>query len=141
MFTLSESVIVAIGCISYDFRTIGLATGQTTLLVFLICIYAVFTKTDFTGPAPYLIIFLFLIIFSCILYSLEPLSRPLDYLYSFVFIICFCMFLIQDVQRIVGGRHRKYKYIIDDWVFAALNIYLDIINIFLQFLTMQGQNN
>ena len=51
-------------------------------------------------------------------------------------------FLVHDIQLIVGGKHKKFKFSIDDWVFAALNIYLDILNIFLQLLgSSNSQNN
>ena len=38
------------------------------------------------------------------------------------------------LQLILGGKHREYSYGPDDFVIAALNIYLDIINIFLYLL-------
>lgn len=39
--------------------------------------------------------------------------------------------LLLPKQRIVGGKHRKFQYSIDDYVFASLTLYMDIINLFL----------
>ena len=41
-----------------------------------------------------------------------------------------------DTQLIVGGAHKKHQFGVDDYVFAALNIYLDIINLFLLLLQL-----
>ncbi len=40
------------------------------------------------------------------------------------------------MQLVVGGKHNKYRIGVDDYVFAALNIYLDIINLFLYLLQL-----
>ena len=46
------------------------------------------------------------------------------------------IFLAIDTQMILGGK--KYEYSEEDYVFAALNLYLDIINIFLYLLQILG---
>lgn len=43
-----------------------------------------------------------------------------------------------DVQLIVGGKHRM-SLDPEEYVFAALNIYLDIINIFIFILQLIGR--
>ena len=42
-------------------------------------------------------------------------------------------FLVVDTQMIIGGTH-KIQITEEDYVFAALTLYLDIINIFLYIL-------
>jgi FtsH-binding integral membrane protein len=39
------------------------------------------------------------------------------------------------LQLIVGGKH-KHAFGLDDYVFAALNVYLDIINLFMFILQL-----
>tara|TARA_B100001057_G_C22014384_1_gene631056 strand:- start:15 stop:164 length:150 start_codon:yes stop_codon:yes gene_type:complete len=41
-------------------------------------------------------------------------------------------------RQIIGGKHKKYTYSLDDYVFAALSLYLDIINLFLYILSIVG---
>jgi FtsH-binding integral membrane protein len=96
--------------------------------------YATYTKTDFTGYGPLLLVLLSAVLFTTIAFIMVPLPDPYNYVISIVFIMVFSLCLISDIQKIVGGRHRKFKFEIDDWVFAALNVYLDIINIFLNML-------
>ena len=42
------------------------------------------------------------------------------------------------LQLIMGGKHREYAYGPDEYIIAALNVYLDIINIFLYLLRIVG---
>ncbi|KAL8275721.1 hypothetical protein Esti_000284 [Eimeria stiedai] len=37
---------------------------------------------------------------------------------------------------VVGGKHRRYEYSIDDYIFAALTLYMDIIIIFMNILAI-----
>ena len=43
-----------------------------------------------------------------------------------------------DVQLMVGGRHHHSNLDPEEYVFAALNIYMDIINLFLFILQLIG---
>ena len=45
------------------------------------------------------------------------------------------MFLLVDTQMIMLGKH-KYSYNPEDWAFAALSIYTDIISLFLYILML-----
>lgn len=40
------------------------------------------------------------------------------------------------LQLVVGGKHRKFQYSVDDYIFAALTLYLDIIIIFMEILSI-----
>jgi FtsH-binding integral membrane protein len=48
----------------------------------------------------------------------------------------FSMYLVYDTQIIVGGEHKSYQFDMDDYVLAALVIYLDIINLFILLLQL-----
>ena len=50
--------------------------------------------------------------------------------------LLFSAYLLYDIQLVMGGRY--YSISPDEYVFAALNIYLDIINLFLWILTIIG---
>lgn len=63
-------------------------------------------------------------------------------LVSAFFAALFSAYLVYDIQLIMGDRARAIGP--DDWVFAAMAIYLDIINIFLsllQILALAGAGN
>ncbi|OTF73180.1 lifeguard-like protein [Euroglyphus maynei] len=53
----------------------------------------------------------------------------ISFRYSYIFSQYLVLFLLIDTQMIVGGSH-KQQFSTEDYVFAALTLYLDIINIF-----------
>jgi protein lifeguard len=53
-------------------------------------------------------------------------------------IMSFC--IVYDTQLMIGGRH-KYSFDEDDYIFAALSLYLDIINLFLYILELIGKKD
>ena len=59
-------------------------------------------------------------------------------LYESMFVRCF-QFLIVDIQMMMGGSH-KYSVSPEEYIFAALNLYLDIVNIFLYILMIIGSS-
>lgn len=46
--------------------------------------------------------------------------------------------MVMDVQLMVGGQHHHSDLDPEEYVFAALNIYLDIINLLLFILELIG---
>lgn len=51
-------------------------------------------------------------------------------------LIVFCIYLIYDVQLIVGKNNIKFSE--DDYILAAINLYVDIIAIFIRILAIVG---
>ena len=47
------------------------------------------------------------------------------------------VYIVYDTQLMIGGKH-KYSLDPEEYVFAALNLYLDIINLFLYLLSIIG---
>ncbi len=47
-------------------------------------------------------------------------------------------YLVFDTQLMLGGKH-KYTISPEEYIFAALNLYLDIINLFMFLLSIIGQ--
>jgi len=47
-------------------------------------------------------------------------------------------YLVFDTQLMLGGKH-KYSLSPEEYIFAALNLYLDIINMFLYILSIVGR--
>lgn len=51
--------------------------------------------------------------------------------------LLFSIYLIYDTQMMMGGTH-KYAISPEEYIFAALALYMDIINIFLYILSIIG---
>ena len=60
----------------------------------------------------------------------------LSIVYSSVGSLIFSFYIVYDTQMIVGGEHRRIKFHTDDYVIAAISLYLDIINLFLYLLEL-----
>ena len=51
--------------------------------------------------------------------------------------VVFSLYLVYDTQLLMGGKHR-YSISPEEYIFAALSIYLDVLNIFLYILMIVG---
>lgn len=52
-------------------------------------------------------------------------------------LVDFLQYLVVDTQLMVGGHH-KYALSPEEYIFAALNLYLDIVNMFMFILSIVG---
>merc|ERR1719508_366985 len=102
-----------------------MAVGVCAAITLALTVFAFQTKIDFTAMGGVLIaIFL-------------PQSRTLKLVYASIGAIIFSLYIIYDTQLMVGGSH-KYSLSPEEYVFAALNLYLDIINLFMYILQIIG---
>jgi FtsH-binding integral membrane protein len=134
--TVACSCMVASICIRYSPMIVMEAALLTAAVVVGITVFAFTSKTDFTicGPLP--------AIFCCLLIVGVTISLVWPFSWNTVWCllgsVLFSFYLLCDTQMILGGRHRKYQFSEDDYIFAALVLYLDIINLFLYILEALG---
>ena len=145
IFTLLISILVAISISAYKSSVVMLAVGITLLLVIALTIYACMflsylgcTKTDFTGCGPYLMMILMVLITFGIVAIFWP-NPILQLVYSCLGALVFSIFLVYDTQLILGKG--QYSYSLDDAYLAAIQLYLDVINLFLNILAIVGGGN
>lgn len=143
-------VTLGVGCtcgcatVGYNVQSIILALTTTALVTVGLTAFACITKSDFTGMGAYLFAgLLVLILFPTVLFLVELLFGDVFGAFvqkaiAAVGVLLFSMYIVYDTQLIVGGHHRKHQFSIDDYVFAVLSIYLDIINMFLYLLQLFG---
>merc|ERR1719379_1506895 len=135
VITVCLSVIVGFTSARYTWQSVVLCAGITAFIFIGMTVFAWTTKTDFTGAGPY--IFAAMLCLMCFgfflgIMSLCGMNVKWGYmLYNIAGVFLFTFFIVFDTQRIMGelGGH-KYSFGIDDYVFAALNLYLDIIELF-----------
>ena len=51
--------------------------------------------------------------------------------------LVFSLYLVYDTQLMLGGKH-KYALSPEEYIFAALNIYLDVVYLFMFILMIVG---
>jgi len=98
-------------------------------------IYLGFTKTDLTGMGPYLMVFgIILLIFGIVaIFWRDPIVQLI---YSCLGALLFGIYLIYDTQLVMGTH--QYSYSLDDAYLAAIQLYIDIIQLFLNILRIVG---
>mmetsp|Transcript_105359 Transcript_105359/g.198402 ORF Transcript_105359/g.198402 Transcript_105359/m.198402 type:complete len:235 (+) Transcript_105359:72-776(+) len=137
--TLCEAVIVGFVSAMYTTESVMIAVILTAGIFIGLTLFAIFSPYDFTGMGPYLMAALFGLSMTSLLCMFFPYSPTMHILLGGAGAILFSFYIVYDTQLIVGGKHKTHQFGVDDYAFAALNIYLDIINLFLYILSLFGE--
>jgi len=145
-FTLCESVMVGFICLNYSLNSILIAVGITAFIVLALTLFACQTTLDFTGMGPYLFAgsmclmgFGFLLMLSSMLgLGGSPSFKVINLAYACGGALLFSCYIVFHTQLIVGGKH-SIQFTIDDYAMAAINLYIDIIQLFLFVLRILGR--
>ena len=133
IFTLGFALMV--GCIAAltDPAIVFMAAIMTFRVTLALTIYAFYTKTDFTYMGGFLFIFGMVVMVFAI-FMFWGSNSTLSTILCAVIVILYGLYLIYDTQLIMG-KH-KFKFNIDEYVFAAMVIYIDIIGIFVELMRL-----
>lgn len=137
LFTIAESMMICYAVAVSDWKIVLTAALLTLAVTIGLTIYACVTTTDFTWMGGLLFIGAILLVLLGLFSWL--FGSFLHTLYCVLGVFVFGVYLIYDTQLIMGKFGKAYS--IDDYVFAALNIYLDIINMFMMILSLLGGRN
>lgn len=137
LFTIFESHLISTVAFRYDLKTINLALGITAGIVGLVAILAACTSYDFTKLLPMMCVVLLGWMLVIMVSRIVGLAWDRT-LYGVIGVSIFTVFLLIDLKMMMGGG--AYEFSEDDYVMAAINIYLDIINIFLHVLAAMEEN-
>jgi len=136
IFTLAETYLVGASTMRFDPEDVLLAIGITAAVVIGLTIFAFQTKWDFTMLGGVLFVAVILLFLFGIIAMFFP-GRTMTLIYSSCGALLFCIYLIYDTQMMMGGKH-KYSISPEEYIFGALTLYLDIINIFIHILSIIG---
>jgi len=140
--TVCMAAMVGMISVMYTTESVIIAMFTTALIFMCLTAYACITKSDWTGIGPYLSAALCgMMAFSVVLYIVSRLGgqipTQLHLLYAGFGVLLFSFYIVYDTQLVVGGSH-AHQFSVDDYAFAALNLYLDVINLFLYILQLLG---
>ena len=136
--TLCEAISCSITSSIYSFQIVSTALLLTIVASLTITFYACITKKNFSVCRIGLyVIFsqMFAIGIIAVLFRVKALYA----LYTFCMTIIIGVYLVYDTQLIMGKLGVGYS--IDDYIFATLQIYMDIIRLFLLILKILGNNS
>lgn len=136
LFTVSMTYYLMLICAWYTPESVLFALALTIAATVGLTVYAWKTKTDFTYCGFFLFSFCFILFFTG-LFCLCFMSYYMLLVYEALGVCLFSLYLIYDTQLVVGQMGQKFS--IDDYVLAALNLYIDIIQLFLKLLSIFGK--
>ncbi|XP_043109091.1 protein lifeguard 1 [Puntigrus tetrazona] len=133
--TLSLSYMVGTVASYHNTTAVIIALGSTVVISFTIIIFSSQTRLDFTiCNGILLILSIDLLMFG--FFSIFFYSSVLQIVYGCLGALLYALFLAVDCQLVMGRQ--KYSLNPEEYVYAALIIYLDIIMIFLYILMILG---
>ena len=136
-FTFLESYLIGVIAATYEKEVVLMAVVCTAAVCIALTLFAFQTKIDFTLHGG--VLFAGLIILIMLGFLRMFIGGPfLYYLYAGLGALIFSGYLVYDTQLLIGGKHHKYQLSPDEYIFGALNLYLDIINLFLIILSLLG---
>lgn len=156
LFTLAESFLLGVSAsrfaptevsVSQDSNITGryskpciwqvlMAVGITAAVCLALTIFALQTKYDFTMCGGVLLVCMVVfVIFGIVAIFVK--GKIITLVYSSIGALLFSIYLVYDTQLMMGGDH-KYSISPEEYIFAALNLYLDIVNIFMYILAIIG---
>eukprot|EP00933_Yihiella_yeosuensis_P051209 TRINITY_DN49081_c0_g1_i1.p1 TRINITY_DN49081_c0_g1~~TRINITY_DN49081_c0_g1_i1.p1 ORF type:complete len:287 (-),score=39.47 TRINITY_DN49081_c0_g1_i1:319-1086(-) len=146
VFTAAEAVLIGFISVQYTAQSVLMVFAITAVMVIGLSLFACQTKYDFTGFLPYLfcaMLALCALGFVMWIASLCGLAgtgafATMNVVYSALAAFIFSCYIVLDTQMIVGGKHSRYQFTVDDYCMAAINLYLDIINLFIYLLQLLG---
>eukprot|EP00448_Togula_jolla_P003625 CAMPEP_0170614742 /NCGR_PEP_ID=MMETSP0224-20130122/24965_1 /TAXON_ID=285029 /ORGANISM="Togula jolla, Strain CCCM 725" /LENGTH=228 /DNA_ID=CAMNT_0010940425 /DNA_START=37 /DNA_END=723 /DNA_ORIENTATION=+ len=143
VLTSAMGVLVGFTSAMYTWQSVCMSAAITVLIFLGMTAYAWTSKRDFTGYGPYLFAAgLTIMAFGFVLSILGMCGVNIKWgmiFYDIVSVLLFTFYIVYDTQLILGeyGGHSQ-QFGIDDYCFAALSLYLDIINLFLHLLSLLG---
>ncbi|XP_076022866.1 protein lifeguard 2-like [Genypterus blacodes] len=139
IFTLSLSYMTGMLSSFYNTKSVVMCLGITAAVCLIVTVFSFQTKIDVTSYQGVLFIFCMVMFISGMMLAVVlPFQYVpwLDGIYAALGAILFTMFLAFDTQLIMGNK--RYAMSPEEYVFATLSIYLDIIYIFSFFLQIFG---
>lgn len=136
IFTICEGVLLGIVATTYEPDAVLVAAGITCAVVFGLTLFSFQTRFDFTTCGAGL--FVVLLVFTCFGFTMIFFhNEVMRMIYASLGALIFCCYLVFDTQLMLGGKH-KYSISPEEYIVAALNLYLDVINLFLYILMLVG---
>ncbi|XP_076309600.1 protein lifeguard 1-like [Tachypleus tridentatus] len=135
IFTCALTYLVGTISSLYDTQIVLIALGICASCCLVITLFSFHTKFDFTTCGGALCILCWILFMFGIL-AIFTYNDILRTVYAALGALLFMAFLAYDTQVVLGGK--KYEISPEEHIFAALQLYLDVVYIFLFILSILG---
>uniref|UniRef100_A0A803NRN8 BI1-like protein n=1 Tax=Cannabis sativa TaxID=3483 RepID=A0A803NRN8_CANSA len=132
VFTISLAFSVGLTC-AFTSKVILESVILTTVVVVSLTLYTFWAARrghDFNFLGPFLFGAMMVLMVFAFIQILFPLGKISVMIYGCLASIIFCGYIIYDTDNLI----KRYTY--DEYIWAAVSLYLDIINLFLSLLTI-----
>ncbi|XP_031267528.1 protein LIFEGUARD 2 [Pistacia vera] len=133
IFTISLAFAVGLTCAFTSGKVILESVILTAAVVVSLTLYTFWAAKrghDFNFLGPFLFGAIIVLMLFALIQILFPLGRISVMIYGCLASIIFCGYIIYDTDNLI----KRYSY--DEYIWAAVSLYLDIINLFLSLLTI-----
>ncbi|CAN8247996.1 unnamed protein product [Cochlearia groenlandica] len=133
VFTVALAFAVGLTCAFTNGKVILESAILTTVVVLSLTFYTFWAARrghDFSFLGPFLFGALIVLIVFGMIQILFPLGRTSVMIYGCLASILFCGYIVYDTDNLI----KRYTY--DEYIWAAVSLYLDIINLFLSLLSI-----
>ncbi|XP_062848036.1 protein lifeguard 1 [Trichomycterus rosablanca] len=137
LFTIAEGLLLGSVTVYFNAEAVLWAVGATAFVSFGLSVFAMQTKFDFTAVSGLIWILCWTLLSFGLLCAIIR-SQYLYIAYASLGTLLFSAYLVMDTQLMLGGKH-KYSISPEEYIFAALNLYIDIVTIFLLILQLFGR--
>jgi len=138
LFTLSLSLTVGVSCANTEGKLVLEALILTSAVVASLTGYTFWASKkgkDFSYLGPILFTSLFVLILTGFLQMFFPLGSTSVAIYGAMGAIIFSGYIVYDTDNLI----KRFTY--DEYIWASVTLYLDVLNLFLTILRMLRQGN
>ncbi|VEL08730.1 unnamed protein product [Protopolystoma xenopodis] len=143
VFTLAFSYMTGTISSFYDTYSVLIAVGVTAGMCLIISLFAIQTKIDFTKCSALILVLSIVLLLTgiacAIVYAVSGPNKVLHAVYGGIGALVFSLYLVFDTQMIVGGR--KHEMSPEEYIYGALQLYMDVVNLFLMLLSLIGSRD
>lgn len=149
LFTYAACFGVLLGFVSCEYKatSVGLVFVLTATIMGALTVFAVRTKQDFTGMGMYMCAGLTGLFLLAIIGPFVPVGSFFHRLVAVAGAVAFSFIIIYDTQLIFGTASfeldrsavRKIEFSVDMYAYAAYQLYLDFVNMFIYLLELFGE--
>ncbi len=129
-FTVAEAIMMGVISSFYETSIVLMAAALTMLVFFTLSAIAWFSKVDFSFMGPFLFSLLIIVILGNILSLFIPMGSTINLWLSILGAVVFSGYILYDTSNIMRCND------VDEWLIGAIDLYLDIINLFVNLLSI-----
>ncbi|PKA64959.1 BI1-like protein [Apostasia shenzhenica] len=138
LFTISLSMAIGLACATRSGKVILEAAALTAIVVGGLTLYTFWAAKrghDFSFLGPFLSVSLLVLIIFGIVQVFFPFGAIGTSIYGCIGAIIFAGFIIYDTDNLI----KRHSY--DEYICAAISLYLDVVNLFLYIMTALGSSD